>query len=135
MLVTNPIIQFVVYEWAKKACERVARRRGRALISIEFFLIGAFAKAVATVVTYPLQLAQSRLLNAKKKVSKIDVVEYTGTMDCLVQTLRMDGFTGLYRGMVAKLYQTVLVAAFQFMAYEKIIQLISRAMLSNKASH
>lgn len=33
----------------------------RPLVAVEFFLIAALAKAVSTVLTYPMQLAQNRL--------------------------------------------------------------------------
>ena len=33
---------------------------------------------------------------------------------------RRDGIQGCFRGMTVKLWQTVLTAAFQFLAYEKI---------------
>ncbi|CAM9379758.1 unnamed protein product, partial [Hapterophycus canaliculatus] len=90
VLVSNPIIQFVVYETLKQAAgRRHSQRRhhghhpnhhnagrgvtggGRgggvgtlpvaALPSHEAFLLGAAAKAISTLVTYPLQLAQAKL--------------------------------------------------------------------------
>jgi hypothetical protein len=36
-------------------------------------------------------------------------------MDCLLKVWQVAGLGGLYRGMIAKLWQTVLTAAFQFM--------------------
>lgn len=59
MLVCNPTIQFVMYEALKR---RFVRMLGtQELGSLTLFLIGAVAKAVATVVTYPVQVLQSRL--------------------------------------------------------------------------
>ena len=63
MLVSNPIIQHVIYGWFKGLLlEGRGRRKGgapsrssTALSPLEAFLFGALAKAVATVVTYPLQ--------------------------------------------------------------------------------
>ena len=62
MLVSNPIIQHVIYGWFKGLLlEGRGRRTGgpprpsTALSPLEAFLFGALAKAVATVVTYPLQ--------------------------------------------------------------------------------
>lgn len=40
---------------------KIAERRGSPITSFEFFVMGAIAKAVATVFTYPIQVAQSRL--------------------------------------------------------------------------
>jgi len=122
MLVSNPVFQFVVYDKIKHIMARMAEKRGIAIRGIEFFLMGALAKAVATVLTYPIQLSQSRLRNAKD-------TKYTSTLDCLQKTMAKDGFLGLFRGMEAKLWQTVLAAAFHFLAYEKIIQHIQKLLL------
>ena len=49
ILVSNPVVQFVCYEWVKKFAVRLAGSRGHKIRVIEFFWMGAFAKAVATV--------------------------------------------------------------------------------------
>lgn len=59
MLVCNPTIQFVMYEALKRRCVRVFNTAE--LSSLTLFLIGAAAKAIATIVTYPVQVLQSRL--------------------------------------------------------------------------
>lgn len=118
ILVSNPVVQFVAYEWVKKLRMRLQVNRGYAIHGIEFFLMGAFAKAVATVLTYPIQLAQTRL---RGKEHEKNGKGYTGIRDCLTKTVQREGFLGMFRGMEAKLWQTVLTAAFHFLAYEKII--------------
>ncbi|GJQ66497.1 hypothetical protein Trydic_g4489, partial [Trypoxylus dichotomus] len=55
VLVSNPAIQFAVYEALKR---HIPLKSASA-----FFLMGAVAKAVATMATYPIQLAQSRQRN------------------------------------------------------------------------
>ena len=62
VLTVNPAIQFMVYEAAKRQAMRVSA--GRQLSSSTVFLVGAVAKTVATVLTYPIQLVQ-----AKQRVS------------------------------------------------------------------
>eukprot|EP00656_Telonema_subtile_P013803 TRINITY_DN17017_c0_g1_i1.p1 TRINITY_DN17017_c0_g1~~TRINITY_DN17017_c0_g1_i1.p1 ORF type:complete len:316 (-),score=88.50 TRINITY_DN17017_c0_g1_i1:263-1210(-) len=128
MLVSNPVLQFVVYEYIKKVLTPIAQRRGVGIRAIEFFLMAAFSKAVATVFTYPIQLAQSLLRNSDKRKQN----QYEGTADCLSQTYQRDGLVGLFRGMEAKLWQTVLAAAFHFVAYEKLIQGITSLLLRQK---
>ncbi|GCB80172.1 hypothetical protein scyTo_0018030, partial [Scyliorhinus torazame] len=60
LLVFNPAIQFMFYEGLKRHL-----MRGRTeLLSLEVFIIGAIAKAIATTVTYPLQTVQSILREA-----------------------------------------------------------------------
>uniref|UniRef100_G1NI84 Solute carrier family 25 member 17 n=1 Tax=Meleagris gallopavo TaxID=9103 RepID=G1NI84_MELGA len=52
LLVFNPAIQFMFYEKNKEAVK---------LTSLDAFVMGAVAKAVATTLTYPLQTVQSIL--------------------------------------------------------------------------
>lgn len=59
MLIINPAIQFMTYEAIKrKICMSLNDAQPSAWV---FFVIGAVAKAVATVLTYPLQLVQTKL--------------------------------------------------------------------------
>lgn len=56
ILVANPIIQFVTYEWLKKTLTK----DGNVLSSITVFLIGAISKILATIFTYPYTLLRTR---------------------------------------------------------------------------
>jgi len=56
ILVSNPIIQFVIYEWLK----RRASKNGKEVSSIVIFMIGAISKIVATIFTYPYTLLRAR---------------------------------------------------------------------------
>ena len=126
MLVSNPTIHFFTYERVRYVFERAAQRRGSPITSLEFFCMGALAKAVATVFTYPVQIAQSQLRNDRK--SKDGTRKYRGTLDCLRKLYAAAGISGLYRGIFAKLWQTVLTAAFQFMTFEKLRVVIFRLL-------
>ena len=61
LLVTNPMIQFAVYEQSKRiaAAALVVEDTGD-LYSATFFFLGGWAKFVATLMTYPLQVVQCR---------------------------------------------------------------------------
>lgn len=128
ILVSNPTIHFFVYERVRIIMSRVAKRRGSGLSALEFFLMGAIAKTVATFLTYPLQVVQSQLRNdAKNSKGK---QKYNGTFDCLVKIYQVAGFAGWFRGLFAKLWQTVLTAAFQFMTYEKLRVVVKAFILA-----
>ena len=119
LLVSNPVLQFFVYEQVK-----ASRLKTRVALSpIEAFCIGALAKAIATIATYPLQLAQV-LLRLRKGVGTD-----TGTWDCLKHQFDRGGVKALYTGMNAKLLQTVLTAAFTFLTYEQILRAVRAALL------
>jgi adenine nucleotide transporter 17 len=156
LLVSNPIIQHFIYEqlrlWmVKRRIELSYLRRndGRranvqktaSLSLFEAFVFGALSKTVATVVTYPLQLAQVLIRLQKKKgpasntngdqfdwnnASCDENSYYAGTFDCLYQQFTSGGIRALFQGMNAKLLQTVLTAAFTFLTYEQTLILVGR---------
>jgi adenine nucleotide transporter 17 len=148
MLVSNPVLQFFVYEQLKIA--RLSKHRqsnGSRISPGEAFLLGALAKGVATVLTYPLQLAQA-VLRLQRRSNDTDNASdsvatggdqqqqrYRGTFDCLMKLYQRDGAKGLFTGMKAKLLQTVLTAAFTFLTYEQILHAVHSAhksMLAKK---
>lgn len=149
ILVSNPTIQFVAYEWLRRINEAIAKARGGEITAAEFFLLGAAAKAIATIVTYPLQVAQSKLRNdrggghghgPKKEEPKKEGGEevkkeapYKGTIDVLYRIWKKEGLNGWFKGFMAKLWQTVLTAAFQFLVYEKISAAIMAVFLPDQA--
>eukprot|EP00744_Colponema_vietnamica_P003651 GILI01005563.1.p1 GENE.GILI01005563.1~~GILI01005563.1.p1 ORF type:complete len:341 (+),score=55.79 GILI01005563.1:118-1140(+) len=124
ILVVNPAIQFMVYEKLK----RMLSRRGvtnvrRELTSLEYLLIGAISKAVATVATYPQQVVKSRL-QARPEAGPA-AVQYTNLLDCLMKIWRIEGPRGFFRGMSSKMVATVLTSGFMFLTYERLVQLMA----------
>uniref|UniRef100_F7GBM7 Solute carrier family 25 member 17 n=2 Tax=Monodelphis domestica TaxID=13616 RepID=F7GBM7_MONDO len=118
LLVFNPAIQFMFYEGLK----RQLLKKQTQLSSLNVFVIGAIAKAIATTVTYPMQTVQSilrfgghRLNPENRTLGSLRNVLYL-----LHQRVRRFGVMGLYKGLEAKLLQTVLTAALMFLVYEKL---------------
>ncbi|XP_041986714.1 peroxisomal membrane protein PMP34 [Aricia agestis] len=103
LLVSNPAIQFMVYEFLKRRL--VSKRIFNTLTA---FLIGAIAKGIATTMTYPLQLVQSRLRAG-------------ASMKPLIKDVKRDP-ANIFRGLEAKLLQTIMTAALMFLIYEKIVR-------------
>jgi len=121
MLVSNPTIHFVVYDKTKAYVTERARSLGRKnLTSWEIFVTGAIAKAMATILTYPVQVAQSRQRANKTKSGGT----FSNTFKILRGIYGEVGFRGWFAGMTSKLLQTILTAAFQFLCYEKIQRVI-----------
>ncbi|KAG8007142.1 Peroxisomal membrane protein PMP34 [Nibea albiflora] len=132
LLVLNPAIQFMIYEGLKRQLRRGVPRE---LSSVEAFMIGAVAKMVATVVTYPLQTIQSilRFGQFNESMDKSRLLSSLRTIKCLlVNRVRKYGILGLFKGLEAKLLQTVLTAALMFLLYEKIASCTFRIMGLNK---
>ncbi|CAN9505214.1 unnamed protein product [Ophioblennius macclurei] len=120
LLVLNPAIQFMIYEGLKRQLRRGVPRE---LSSLEVFMIGAVAKAIATTVTYPLQTIQSilRFGQFNKSAEKSKLLSTLRTIKYLLANrTRKYGMLGLFKGLEAKLLQTVLTAALMFLLYEKI---------------
>ncbi|XP_047213332.1 peroxisomal membrane protein PMP34-like [Girardinichthys multiradiatus] len=128
LLVLNPAIQFMIYEGLKRQLRGGAPRE---LSSLEVFIIGAVAKAVATTATYPLQTIQSILrfgqFNTPKEKSKL-LSSLKTIKGLLVNRARKHGVLGLFKGLEAKLLQTVLTAALMFLLYEKIASCTFKVM-------
>ncbi|XP_016350409.1 peroxisomal membrane protein PMP34-like [Sinocyclocheilus anshuiensis] len=128
LLVLNPAVQLMIYEGLKRQLMRGVHRE---LSSVEVFLIGAIAKAVATTITYPLQTVQSVLrfgqhgqpADQSKLLNSLRSVMYL-----LINRVRKWGVLGLFKGLEAKLLQTVLTAALMFLLYEKIANTTFRVM-------
>ncbi|XP_029446306.1 peroxisomal membrane protein PMP34 isoform X3 [Rhinatrema bivittatum] len=126
LLVFNPAIQFMFYEGLK----RQLLKSQAELSSFEVFVIGAVAKAIATVVTYPLQTVQSvlrfrhhRLNSENQTLGSLRNVLYL-----LQQRVRCLGVLGLCKGLEAKLLQTVFTAALMFLIYEKLTAVTASLM-------
>lgn len=121
VLASNPAIHFMVYETLKRYFQRTLLIEE--LSGFLYFILGAVAKTVATIVTYPLQIIQSRSRAGCHGNESGESISRS-----LAKLVRSQGLKGLYKGMESKLLQTVLTAAFMFMVYEKIAAAVFRLM-------
>lgn len=119
VLVSSPAVQFMVYE----ALKRRADEAGLPLNGFVVFLIGAVSKVISTVATYPLQLVQAKL-----RYGCPPELAGKNLLAMLLHIARTQGVPGLYRGLEAKLWQTVLTAALMFVAYEKIVRFVMQIL-------
>ncbi|XP_055701063.1 peroxisomal membrane protein PMP34 [Phlebotomus papatasi] len=122
VLVINPALQFMMYEGIKR---RLVKVYGD-LPAVGYFAVGAVAKAFATVLTYPLQLVQTKLRHGDRNAS---LPPNAGTIEMLLFLVKKHGVIGLFRGLEAKLLQTVLTAALMFTAYEKIAKFVTSLLM------
>ncbi|OBZ89534.1 Mitochondrial substrate carrier family protein Q [Choanephora cucurbitarum] len=108
VLVINPIIQYTVFEQAKNKISK-----HKALGNLDFFLLGALSKLCATAITYPYIVIKSRM-----QVSQQGDDKYTSILDGFKKIIATEGVPGLYKGISSKIVQSVLTAAFLFLAKE-----------------
>ncbi|KAG7349523.1 mitochondrial carrier protein [Nitzschia inconspicua] len=144
LLVSNPIIQFFCYEQLKQArlkyhATTTTTATLSSLGAMEAFVIAALAKGIATISTYPLQLAQTLLRIGSNpdddhEQHHVQHQQYKGTVDCLLQLYKTNkNIAAWFTGMRAKLLQTVLTAAFTFLTYEQILGAVQAVAVMQKA--
>ncbi|CDW72899.1 solute carrier family 25 (mitochondrial carrier peroxisomal membrane 34kda) member 17 [Stylonychia lemnae] len=113
ILVLNPIINFVVYENLKK----ILLKNEFSLNLIQLLLISSVAKTIATIFTYPILTVRVKLQTNKEE-------QRVSTLRFVLDLLKESGLEGLYLGVYAKLFQTVLYNGFLMVAYERLRLLI-----------
>ncbi|XP_043188464.1 peroxisomal membrane protein PMP34-like isoform X2 [Amphibalanus amphitrite] len=129
LLTSNPAVHFVAYEASKRYLERL--HPGVPLSVTQVFLCGAAAKALATLVTYPLQAVQAQLRAGG--MVRSDGRRELRILRILALLFRRGGLAGgVYKGLEAKMLQTVLTAALMFVLYEKIAQFVFLLLLGRR---
>lgn len=86
------------------------------------FLAGGLAGLVQSFICSPTELAKIRIQLSGVGESHSNYLSkpklYSGSLDCLVQVLRQDGVTGVYRGMNMTIWREIPAFATYFCAYE-----------------
>jgi solute carrier family 25 (peroxisomal adenine nucleotide transporter), member 17 len=126
ILVSNPAIQYTVFERLKEAFVAARRKRGNEsdLGSLHHFALGVLAKAVATVMTYPYIVTKTVQQTQGKTAQSGGGPE--PTMAILVRIAATEGPFGLFRGLRSKILQSTLTAGILFLTKEEITNAIMR---------
>lgn len=139
VLCVNPAIQYTVFEQVKAMVlwivGRRLGRRVRFLTAGQAFLVGAVAKAVATIVTYPyirakviMQCSATEGAGAEQRPQR----GMAGPWYVMKELVEEQGMEGLYRGLTPHLVKGVLSAAVMLMTKERIDALVRSAGLAAK---
>ena len=80
---------------------------------------GGFAGTTAVSITYPTDLIRRRL-----QLQNFDksVPTYNGIIDCIKKIVKLDGITGLYRGLTASYIKLFPTIGIQFLVMERLNQ-------------
>lgn len=78
---------------------------------------GAASSSLAQLATYPLALAKTRLQACGMPGY---TPEYTGLVSCLTYTIKNEGVSGLYRGIVPNLLKAVPSISISYVVYENV---------------
>ncbi|KAJ2056288.1 mitochondrial ornithine carrier protein [Coemansia sp. S146] len=87
---------------------------------IEDLAFGSLAGMMGKCVEYPFDTVKVRLQTSETQV-------FSGTLDCLKQTWRNEGFRGFYRGLTSPLVGAMAENAIAFYAYNRIQGIIRTA--------
>ncbi|CAI4216518.1 unnamed protein product [Parascedosporium putredinis] len=79
--------------------DSILRPQAAALEAVEDVLYGSVAGVVGKYIEYPFDTVKVRLQSQPNTLP----LRYTGPLDCFSQSIRADGFLGLYRGISAPL--------------------------------
>lgn len=111
-------LQFLVYEQIKRhLLERKSSHSQKTeehLSKWTYFWSAAFAKGIASVATYPHEVARTRL----REQARSGVFKYTGMWQTLRVIGQEEGRAGLYGGMGVHLVKVIPNSAFMFLTYE-----------------
>lgn len=114
ILALNPAIQFGVYEALKRhnlILGTIDDGIGNDGGSLGPFVNSFLAKFIATIVTYPIQVLQTR--------------DRAGIRRDEVSSQKSNVIRGLFRGLDAKLLQTCLTSGIMFVSYEKLVRVLT----------
>jgi solute carrier family 25, member 33/36 len=135
--VTESTIHWVLYERMKLSlARREARRQQTPGYTRTWgdeveeyagkFTAAMGAKFIASALTYPHEVARTRLRQAPTVTTSTGkvVVKYTGLIQCFRLVAKEEGLAGLYGGMTPHLLRTVPSAGIMFGMYEIILRLL-----------
>ncbi|KAJ2720249.1 hypothetical protein GGI07_004721 [Coemansia sp. Benny D115] len=129
VLCVNPAITYGVFEKAKAS---VLKRSGgrKQMSAAEAFWVGALAKTLATVVTYPYIMAKVRLQwRPSREEAANGSVPYKSAADVLGKVLRTEGPSGWFRGMQTQIIKAVITQALMLMIKESFTRQVTRAFM------
>nr|ODN91664.1 solute carrier family 25 (peroxisomal adenine nucleotide transporter), member 17 [Cryptococcus depauperatus CBS 7855] len=139
ILVLNPVIQYTTFERlvslllgyrivSRGITPTSTKSLGRSSLSDwDLFMLGAVSKLIATSSTYPYIVVKSRLQAATHK--------YKSSIQAVLHILKTESVSGLYAGLSLKLLQSVLTAAFMFVAQRRIYEFVKKVLVIPISTH
>jgi len=107
-------IQFLIYEQLKKKMKQSSSSKPPS--KLQLFCSAAVAKGIAAVVTYPHEVARTRL----REQAREGVFRYSGMWQTIGLIAKEEGRSGLYGGMGVHLMKVVPNSAIMFLTYEVV---------------
>ncbi|KAK1293244.1 hypothetical protein QJS10_CPB17g01371 [Acorus calamus] len=110
-------------EWNRSTFNRRSSRKPEDLTSFQIFLCGLASGTAAKSVCHPLDVVKKRfqiegLPRDLKYGARVEKSAYKNMYDALRQIVRMEGYAGLYKGIVPSVIKAAPAGAVTFVAYE-----------------
>jgi len=119
----QPAIQYTIFEQLKRfvLLKRNSGSGTNAIVlsALDAFVIGAIARAIALILTYPYTKAKTLMQAERGKSSNTETSNQSIT-SFLISIAKRDGFLTLFNGLTPELARGVLSSAFMLMVKEKI---------------
>lgn len=90
------------------------------LSPLEFFIMSAVCKAIASIVTYPHEVLKTRMRERAEGNAR-----YSSLFNAIKRIPREEGWRAFYNGMSVHLLRVVPTTAITFLAYEWLVQRFS----------
>jgi len=119
ILVSNPIITWVVFEQLKKPLLLRKNGHNTLLQRREILALSAVSKLASMIATFPYIVVKSRLQVQASQLAPT----YKGTLDCLFSIVSSEGIQGLFKGFASKVISSVLAAVVLFLVHSEALSL------------
>ncbi|KAJ6641259.1 Mitochondrial thiamine pyrophosphate carrier, partial [Pseudolycoriella hygida] len=117
-------INFMFYNWLGSTTVEVMKLQSKSNIPAAVALMnGAMAGFLSKIMVYPMDLAKKRMQIqgfAEHRKNYGAHFACNGMIDCFRNTVRQEGFLGLYKGMSPSIYKAALTSALNFGVYDQI---------------
>ncbi|KAK6751683.1 hypothetical protein RB195_003228 [Necator americanus] len=115
---THGALQFMIYNRMKVwRCHQLDLEENTHLGTRDYLMFSALSKSIATTVTFPYQVLRTRMQDHN--------VRSGGVWRTTVDTLRREGFRGLYKGCLMANLRQLPAAVVTFVTYENVRKYIS----------
>uniref|UniRef100_A0A7S1ABP9 Uncharacterized protein n=1 Tax=Noctiluca scintillans TaxID=2966 RepID=A0A7S1ABP9_NOCSC len=125
MLCVSPAVQFfslgLLFACRSYLLSRARSGSEKPLQNVELLLFGAIPKALATLVSYPLQTVKVSL----SRSASSGLEDFLGVTDCVWHILQKEGFFGFFQGLGNKLLQTTCTAALLFLVRVRVQRVLT----------
>ncbi len=107
-------VQLATYD----TCRRISLASGITEGFLTFVLSSLLSGLVVSVSMHPLDTAYTRCLTDTRNT-------YTGPLDCMLKTIHVEGYRGIYKGWSINFLRIGPHTVFTFLFWEKISQMFS----------